>query len=145
MKIALSGASGLIGSALVPELEGAGHDVVRLVRRSPAGSRELEWDPASGWLDANALAGVDAVVNLSGATIGRRWTTARKAEILASRIDSTRLLASTMAALEPRPRVLVCAGGVGIYGDRRDEILTEESATRHRVPRRRGQGMGGRL
>lgn len=129
MKIALSGASGLIGSALVPELEGAGHDVVRLVRRSPADSRELEWDPATGWLDPKALAGVDAVVNLSGATTGRRWTTARKAEILASRIDSTRLLASTMAALEPRPRVLVCAGGVGIYGDRRDEILTEESAT----------------
>ena len=129
MKIALSGASGLIGSALVPELEGAGHDVVRLIRRSPADSRELEWDPATGWLDPKALAGVDAVVNLSGATTGRRWTTARKAEILASRIDSTRLLASTMAALEPRPRVLVCAGGVGIYGDRRDEILTEESAT----------------
>ena len=128
MKIALSGASGLIGSALVPELEGAGHDVVRLVRRSPADSRELEWDPATGWLDPKALAGVDAVVNLSGATTGRRWTTARKAEILASRIDSTRLLASTMAALEPRPRVLVCAGGVGIYGDRRDEILTEESS-----------------
>ena len=60
MKIALSGASGLIGSALVPELEGAGHEVVRLVRRSPGGSREIEWDPASGWLDANALAGVEA-------------------------------------------------------------------------------------
>ena len=129
MKIAVSGASGLIGTALLPALEAAGHEVVRLVRRRPSGSQELEWDPVSDRLDANALTGVDAVVNLSGATIGRRWTRARKAEILASRIDSTRLLATTMDALEPRPRVLVCAGGVGIYGDRRDEILTEESDT----------------
>ena len=129
MKIALSGASGLIGTALLPALEAAGHEIVRLVRHRPSDSRELEWDPASRRLDAKALAGVDAVVNLSGATIGRRWTTARKDEILASRIDSTRLLATTMATLEPRPRVLVCAGGVGIYGDRRDEILTEESET----------------
>ncbi|MGH3065965.1 MAG: TIGR01777 family oxidoreductase [Gaiellaceae bacterium] len=127
MRIAISGASGLIGSALVPALEAAGHDVVRLVRRPPTSAAELQWDPAAGTLDARALAGVDALVTLSGATIGRRWTRARKAEMLASRVDSTRLLARTAAALDPRPRVLVCAGGAGIYGDRGDEILTEES------------------
>jgi len=127
MKIAVTGASGLIGSALVPALEASGHEVVQLVRRAPEGPSELAWDPAAESIDAERLAGVDAVVNLSGATIGRRWTAARKREILASRVDSTTLLAETLAALEPRPKVLVCAGGIGIYGDRGDEILTEES------------------
>jgi len=127
MKIAVTGASGLIGSALVPALEASGHEVVQLVRRAPEGPSELAWDPAAESIDAERLAGVDAVVNLSGATIGRRWTAARKREILASRVDSTTLLAETLAALEPHPAVLVCAGGIGIYGDRGDEILTEES------------------
>ena len=127
MKIAVSGASGLIGSALVPGLATAGHEVLRLVRHDAGGPSEIAWDPAAGTLDPGHLAGVEAVIHLSGATIGRRWTTARKAEILASRVDSTRLLAATLAALEPRPRVLVCSGGIGIYGDRGDEILTEES------------------
>ena len=127
MKIAVSGASGLIGSALVPELQAAGHDVVRLVRRRAASTSELEWDPEAGTIDAAGLAGTDAAVHLSGATIGRRWTEARKAEILESRVRSTRLLAETLATLEPSPSVLVCAGGVGIYGARGDEILTEES------------------
>ncbi len=127
MKIAVTGASGLIGSAIVPALETSGHEVVRLVRHAAEGPSERAWDPAAGSIDADGLAGVDGVVNLSGATIGRRWTAARKREILASRVDSTSLLARTLAALEPRPKVLVCAGGVGIYGDRGDEILTEES------------------
>ncbi len=127
MKIAVTGASGLIGSALVPALEASGHEVVRLVRRAAEGPSELAWDPEAGTIDAGGLAGVDAVVNLSGATIGRRWTAARRREILESRVASTDLLARTLAALDPRPKVLVCAGGVGIYGDRGDEILTEES------------------
>lgn len=127
MRVAVSGASGFVGSALVPALEEAGHDVVRLVRRAPAARKEVAWDPASGAIDADGLAGVDGVVNLSGATIGRRWTPSRKREILGSRVASTALLARTLAALEPRPSVLVSAGGVGIYGDRGDEILTEES------------------
>ncbi len=126
MKIAVSGASGLLGSALVPALESAGHEVVTLVRRSAERPGEIRWDPAAGSLDPTHLAGVNAVVNLSGANIGRRWTAARKEEILASRVDSTGLLARTIAGLDPRP-VLVCAGGVGIYGDRGDEILTEDS------------------
>lgn len=127
MKIVVSGASGLIGSALVPSLEGAGHEVVRLVRGRTATARELEWDPAAGTLDASKLAGIDGAVHLSGATIGRRWTRARKAEIRESRVKSTMLLAETLASVDPRPSVLVCTGGVGIYGDRGDEILTEES------------------
>jgi uncharacterized protein (TIGR01777 family) len=126
MKIAVSGASGLVGSALVPALEAAGHDVLRLIRRQ-AGPGEVAWNPQAGTIDAAALAEIDAAVHLSGATIGRRWTAARKAEILDSRVQSTHLLSETMASLEPHPSVLVCAGGIGIYGDRGDEILTEES------------------
>ena len=129
MKIAVSGASGLIGSALVPALEAEGHEVVRLVRRAPEGPNEAEWDPAAGTIDVAALAGLQGAVHLSGATIGRRWTARRKAEILESRVSSTGLIATTLASLEPRPRIFVCAGGVGIYGDREDEILTEASPT----------------
>ncbi len=127
MKIAVTGASGLVGAALVPALEAAGHEVVRLVRRRPASTQELEWDPQAGTIDAAGLAGTNCAVHLSGATIGRRWNDARKAEILDSRVLSTRLLAETLSALDPRPSALVCAGGIGIYGDRGDEILTEES------------------
>lgn len=127
MRIAISGASGLIGNALVPALGASGHEVVRLVRREPQGSGELGWDPAAGTIDAAGLAGVDAILNLSGATIGQRWTEARRREILDSRVETTSLLARTAAELDPRPSVLVCASGTGIYGDRGDEILTEES------------------
>lgn len=127
MKVAISGASGLIGSALVPTLEASGHELVRLVRREPQGSAEVGWDPAAGTIDAARLAGVDAIVSLSGATIGQRWTEARKREILESRVRAIGLLATTAAELDPRPSVIVSAGGIGIYGDRGDEILTEDS------------------
>jgi len=127
MKVVVSGASGLIGSALVPALEAAGHDVLRLVRGNARGASEVAWDPAAGTIDSAALAGVDAAVNLSGANLNLRWTAARKAEIRDSRVSSTSLLARTLAELEPRPRVFVSAGGCGIYGDRGDEVLTEES------------------
>ncbi len=100
---------------------------MRLVRRRGGSAGELEWDPAAGELDASALVGVEGAVHLSGATIGRRWTRARKAEIRESRVKSTTLLSETLASVDPRPSVLVCAGGIGIYGDRGDEILTEES------------------
>jgi len=126
MKVAVSGASGLIGTALVPVLEAAGHRVVRLVRRESTGPGEVAWSPADGTIDTAALDGVDAFVNLSGATIGRRWTERRKAEILESRVASTGLLARTAAELDPRP-ALVSSGGTGIYGDRGDEVLTEDS------------------
>lgn len=127
VKIAISGSSGLIGAALVPAFESDGHEVVRLVRREASGPGEIAWDPADGTIDTTALHGVGAIVNLSGATIGKRWTESRKREILESRVTSTELLARTAAELDPRPSVLVSAGGIGIYGDRGDEILTEDS------------------
>jgi uncharacterized protein (TIGR01777 family) len=128
MRIAISGASGLIGSALAPALRADGHEVVRLVRREAGAADEVSWDPARGRLDASSLAGVDAVVSLSGANLDRRWTAARKREIRDSRVDTTSLLAHTIAGLDPKPSAFVVAGGVGVYGDRGDEILTEESA-----------------
>ena len=128
MKVVVSGASGLIGAALVPSLRSAGHEVLRLVRREPTETDEIRWDPAAGELDASLLQGVDALVNLSGENLGKRWTDARKRAILDSRVQSTELLARTAAALDPKPSVLVVASAVGIYGDRGDEILTEESA-----------------
>jgi uncharacterized protein len=127
VKVVVSGASGLIGSALVPMLDAAGHDVVRLVRRPAEMSNELEWDPDAGVLDRARLDGVEAGISLSGENLGRRWTASRRAEILQSRVTTAGLLARTLAELEPRPAVFVCAGGSGIYGDRGDEILTEES------------------
>lgn len=127
MKVVVSGASGLIGSELVPALRASGHEVIRLVRREVAGADEVAWNPATGSLDAHLLEGVDAIVNLSGENIGQRWTASRKREILESRLAATGLLARTAAALDPRPSVFVSAGGVGVYGDRGDEIVTEES------------------
>jgi uncharacterized protein len=127
MRIVVAGASGLIGSALVPALRDDGHDVVRLVRREPAGYDEIRWDPAAGALEPASLEGVDAVVNLSGANLDRRWTERAKREILESRTKSTGLLATVAAELDPRPSTFLCAGGTGVYGNRGDEILTEES------------------
>ncbi|MFO7572351.1 MAG: TIGR01777 family oxidoreductase [Gaiellaceae bacterium] len=126
MRIAISGASGLLGTELVSALRQSGHDIVRLVRREAQSVDEIAWDPAAGSLDPARVADVDAFVNLSGANIGQRWTTARKQEILDSRIQTTSLLAAVAAVLDPRP-ALVSAGGVGIYGNRGDEILTEDS------------------
>jgi uncharacterized protein (TIGR01777 family) len=128
VKVVVSGASGLLGTALVPALRGRGHEVLRLVRRDARASDEVEWDPAAGTVDRARLTGTSAFVNLSGANLDRRWTDQVKREILESRTQTTRVLATLAAELEPRASVLVCAGGTGIYGDRGDEILTEESA-----------------
>jgi uncharacterized protein len=127
VKVVVSGASGLIGSALVPRLRQDGHEVTRLVRREPTSPDEIRWDPAEGELDAAHLEGIEGIVTLSGENIGQRWTGARKRTILESRTASTELLARTAATLDPRPSAFVCAGGIGIYGDRGDEIVTEES------------------
>ena len=128
MKIAVTGSSGLIGTALVTALHAAGHDVVRLVRRPARRPDEVTWDPAAGTVDVDGLAGVQAAVNLAGAGVGdHRWNDAYKQTVLQSRVDSTRTLAKALAALDPLPQVLVSGSAVGFYGDRGDEPLTEAS------------------
>lgn len=126
MRIAITGSSGLIGSALVPHLRSLGHEVQRLVRRPAAAADEISWDPIAGTVDLVALAGIDAVVHLAGAGVGdHRWTDDYKREILASRVDGTGTIARAMAALEPRPRVLVSASAIGFYGDTGDRAVDE--------------------
>lgn len=128
MKIAITGSSGFIGSALVEALRGDGHDVLRLVRRS-AGAGEQEWDPARRSLDPSALVDVDAVVNLAGVNLGdKRWTSAYREKILSSRTDATTTVSETVAALaaDGRPRALLSASAVGYYGDTGD-IAVDES------------------
>jgi uncharacterized protein (TIGR01777 family) len=128
MEVAISGASGLIGTALARSLRRDGHAVRPLVRRSPAAAGEIRWDPAGGTIDGDALDGVDAVVHLAGAGIGdKRWSPERKRELLESRTRGTDLLARTLATLPRPPRVLVSGSAIGFYGDRGDEVLTESS------------------
>ena len=129
MRIVVSAASGLIGTALVRDLAGGGADVLRLVRRPARSSAEVSWQPdAPDGLDPAALRGVDAVVHLSGAPVApRRWTPARKALLRSSRITSTRTLASAMAAAEPRPATLVCASAIGYYGDTGSRAVDEST------------------
>ncbi len=128
LRIAISGSSGLIGSALAAFLSTGGHEVIRLVRSGMGGDGSVSWDPAAGVVDVEALDGVDAVVHLAGEPIGRRWTESRKREILRSREEGTRALSTAIASLSHPPRVLVSASAVGIYGSRGDEILTEDSS-----------------
>lgn len=126
--VVVSGASGLLGSALLPALTAAGWGHRSLVRQSPAPG-EVRWDPAAGTLDMEALAGVTAAVHLAGEPIAEgRWSAEKKARIRSSRILGTRLLAESLARLPIRPEVLVSASAIGIYGDRGDEILDEDSA-----------------
>ena len=128
MKVVVSGASGLIGTALVTSLRGDGHDVLRLVRRPARAADEAQWDPAQRSLDPAVLAGADAVVHLAGAGVGdKRWSDDYKRTILDSRVDGTTTIASALTACAPaeRPRVLISASGVGYYGDTRDEVTDE--------------------
>ncbi len=126
--VALTGSSGLIGSALVAALRGRGDEVVRLVRRPARTEDEVQWDPSSRYLDPAVLDGVDAVVNLAGAGVGdHRWTPSYKRVVLTSRTDSTHAVATAVAA-SGRPVRLVSGSAVGFYGDRGEEHLTEDSA-----------------
>lgn len=128
MKVLVAGSSGLIGTALCNKLAQEGHGVVRLVRRASETDGELLWDPEAGVLDGVALEGVEAVVHLGGRNIaGGRWTKKIKAELRRSRVQTTELLAATLAGLAAPPRVFICASAIGIYGDRGDEKLHEES------------------
>lgn len=125
MKIAITGSSGLIGSALVEHLSERRHDVVRVVRPQSSADGSIRWDPAVGMLDPTDLSGVDAVVNLSGRSIGEaRWSPAEKAALRSSRIDSTRTLVDALLQLDGTPS-LINASAVGYYGDRGDERLDE--------------------
>jgi len=128
MKIAVTGASGLIGTALVPALRRDGHQVLRLVRTPAHAPDEVTWNPSDNSLDHTRLAGTDAVIHLAGAGVGdKRWTHAYKAQILDSRVQGTRTIARAVATLEPRPSVLVCASAIGFYGDTGDRPVDESA------------------
>ena len=129
MKIAITGSTGLVGSALNPFLTTGGHHVVRMVRTGAAASGDdLGWDPNRGTIDARRLEGLDAVVHLAGENIAtRRWNAEQKARIRDSRVQGTKLLCETVAKLKRPPRVLISASAIGFYGDQGDRELTEES------------------
>ncbi|MET9857547.1 TIGR01777 family oxidoreductase [Streptomyces sp. NPDC006450] len=128
MRIAVTGATGLIGSALGRSLKADGHDVVRFVRREPAGPGEARWDPARGYVDPAGLAGCEAVVHLAGAGVGdHRWTAAYKRRIRDSRVKGTAAIASAVAAMDEPPATLVCGSAIGYYGDTGDRTVDEGS------------------
>lgn len=128
MRVAITGSSGLLGTALRRALSDRGDDVVRVVRSNP-GPTDVLWDIYAGTIDADGLAGVDAVVHLAGEGIGeKKWSDEQKAKIVDSRVKGTALIAETMAALEQPPSVFLCGSAMGIYGSRGDEKLTESSS-----------------
>lgn len=129
MRIAVAGASGLIGTALVSHLRSSGHEVVRLIRSQQARADDTRyWNPATGDIDDDAFDGIDGVVNLAGAGIGdSRWSERRKRELRLSRVDATELLVEAMGAAATPPSVLVAASAVGFYGNRGNEVLDERS------------------
>ena len=127
LRIAVTGATGMLGSTLTPVLSAAGHRVIPVSRHVvPAG---IVWDPLNGMLNPSDLAGVDAVIHLAGESLAEgRWTADRKVLLRQSRTASTQLLASAMASLPQPPAVLICASAIGIYGNRGDDVLDETSA-----------------
>ncbi|MCB9639955.1 MAG: TIGR01777 family protein [Myxococcales bacterium] len=130
LRVAISGASGLLGTALSAFLTTGGHEVVPLVRNKQAAAtgKGIYWSPRSGEIDQEALEGFDVVVHLAGENIAGRWTASKRKRILESREQSTQLLANALAKLTKPPKALLSASGINTYGDRGDEILTEESA-----------------
>lgn len=128
MRVLISGASGLVGTELRRQLTAAGHTPISLVRGRAAGKDEILWNPSAGDLPADALDGIDAVVNLGGATTGKiPWTKDYKTEIVASRLDSTRTLVAAINAAKKPPKVLVSGSASGFYGDSGDNVLDEDS------------------
>jgi uncharacterized protein (TIGR01777 family) len=127
MNVLISGATGLLGSVLIPALEAGDHRAIRLTR-SPRSNEDVGWDPSAGEIDVSRLEDMDAVVHLAGESIAEgRWTPGKKRRIMDSRTRGTRLLAETIANLSEPPRVAVSASAVGYYGDRGNELLREES------------------
>ena len=127
-RVAITGATGLVGTALAGALRGSGSRVQRLVRGTPRDAGDIGWDPAAGRLDAASLEGVDVVVNLAGEPIAQRWTGEVRDRIRRSRVEGTALLARTIGAMARPPRLLLSGSAVGVYGDRGDELLDEASA-----------------
>lgn len=125
-RILVSGVSGPIGAALLPSLKASGWFVVRLVRGTTTGEGQIAWDPAVP-IDPQAVSGFDAVIHLAGESIFGRWTAAKKAKIRESRVAGTSNLAQALAQAEEKPRVFVCGSAIGYYGNRGDELLSEES------------------
>lgn len=129
MKILLTGSSGLVGSALIPVLNVAGHQVTKLVRSVPKSADEVQWDPRTGIRDLTRLEGLDAVIHLAGESIAAgRWSAEQKARIRDSRVQGTQTLCHALTQLVLPPKVLISASALGYYGDRGDEVLHEESA-----------------
>ena len=134
MKVAVTGSSGLIGAALAESLRADGHEVVRLVRRSPRAANELRWDPRAVDAGVNwtTLTGIDACVNLAGAPVAaHRWSRSYKAEIRSSRVLATRALTGALTKLEPRPSVFVSASAIGWYGDTSGQAVDESAPSGH--------------
>ena len=128
MKVAITDGSGLIGTALAASLQADGHQVVRMVRRTPLSTDEVRWDPRAADAGHPAVDGIDACVHLAGAGLGEhRWTTRYKAEIRASRVLATRALATALAAAKPTPSVLITASAIGWYGDTGGKEVTEDA------------------
>ncbi len=127
MKILIAGSHGMIGSAVTRGLSGRGHEIVRLVRREP-GRGELYWDPDAGRIDEGGLEGFDAVIQLASMAWPMRWTAKAKQKMRLNRSATYRLLADSLAACSRKPRVLVCASGIGVYPPSGDDVITEETA-----------------
>jgi uncharacterized protein (TIGR01777 family) len=123
----IAGASGLIGSAVATHLASQGHEVLRLVRRAP-GAGEVRWDPDAGMIDVAGLEGFDGIVHVASVPWPARWTAKAKQQIRANRLATNGLLAQTLATCSRKPRVLVCASGMGFYPSSGDQIITEDSA-----------------
>jgi uncharacterized protein len=126
-RVLVSGASGLIGSALLPVLEGQGYSVVRLVRKPASGERQILWDPMKT-IAPQAVSGFHAVIHLAGESIVGRWTQAKKARIRDSRVEGTRHLAEALAQAKEKPAVFISSSAIGYYGERGNEVLNERSA-----------------
>lgn len=130
MKILVTGATGLVGAALVPALEGNGHEVFNVSRKAPVTDHDIQWDPYEGFSDEEAakLEGVDAVVHLAGESIAEYWSEEKKKRLRESRVKGTETLVDALKGLKSPPKIFICASAVGYYGSRGDEELSEASA-----------------